>query len=153
MGELHPQSGQLVRPRLQIGLGHAGVIRRGGQAQGQATVELALVLPLILGLLLLLDQAGLVLRDQLLVGHAAREGARTAAVGLAHDRTRAGEVAAGRLDPARLDAGVATVSGPADGTLVRITVSYRSITGLPIIGPLLGDVSLSETVTMRVEWG
>jgi Flp pilus assembly protein TadG len=129
------------------------VIRRRGKTRGQATVELALVLPLFLGLLLLLAQVGLVLRDQLLVVHAAREGARAAAVGPTRDRARAGAVAAGSLDPARLDVGVATVSGPAGSRLVRVTVSYRSITGLPIIGPLLGDVSLSETVTMRVESG
>lgn len=129
------------------------MILRGGKTRGQATVELALVLPLILGLLLLLAQVGLVLRDQLLVVHAAREGARAAAVGPTGDRARAGAVAAGSLDPARLDVGVATVPGPADSTLVSVTVRYRSITELPIIGPFLGDVWLSETVTMRLESG
>ena len=48
-------------------------------ARGQATVELALVLPLILTMVLLALQIGLLARDQVLVVHAAREGARAAA--------------------------------------------------------------------------
>jgi Flp pilus assembly protein TadG len=39
---------------------------------GQATVELALVLPLVAVLLLALVQAAVVARDQILVAHAAR---------------------------------------------------------------------------------
>ena len=46
--------------------------------RGQATTELALVLPLIAVLLLLLAQVGLVLRDQLVLTHVAREAARAA---------------------------------------------------------------------------
>ena len=47
---------------------------------GQATVELALVLPLVAILVLLVLQAGLVIRDQLLAAHAAREAVRAASV-------------------------------------------------------------------------
>ena len=47
---------------------------------GQATVELALVLPLVALLLVALVQAAVVARDQLLVTHAAREAVRAAAV-------------------------------------------------------------------------
>ena len=45
---------------------------------GQATVELALVMPLIIGLLLIILNVGLVVRDQLAVWHAASAGARAA---------------------------------------------------------------------------
>ena len=57
---------------------------RGGRAgadRGQSTVEFALVLPLVVMVLLLVVQVGLVVRDQVLVVHAAREAARAAAVG------------------------------------------------------------------------
>ena len=47
---------------------------------GQATVELALVMPLIIGLLLIILNVGLVVRDQLAVWHAASAGARAASI-------------------------------------------------------------------------
>ena len=47
---------------------------------GQATVEFALVLPLLAVLLLAVVQVGLVVRDQVLLTHAAREAARAVAV-------------------------------------------------------------------------
>ena len=47
---------------------------------GQATVELALVMPLIIGLLIIILNAGLVVRDQLAVWHAASAGARAASI-------------------------------------------------------------------------
>ena len=48
--------------------------------RGQATVEFALVLPLILFGLMAILQVGLVVRDQVAVVHAAREAARAASV-------------------------------------------------------------------------
>ena len=48
--------------------------------RGQATVELALGLPLVLLGVLLVVQVGLVVADQVRVVHAAREGVRAAAV-------------------------------------------------------------------------
>ena len=47
-----------------------------GRDGGQSSVELVLVLPLVVLLLMALLQAGVLLRDQLLVVQAAREGAR-----------------------------------------------------------------------------
>jgi hypothetical protein len=47
---------------------------------GQSTVEFALILPLVVLVVLFIVQAGFVVRDQVLVSHAAREGARAAAV-------------------------------------------------------------------------
>ena len=54
--------------------------RRCQREGGQATVEVALLLPLLALLLLAVVQVGLVVRDQVLVTHAAREAARAAAV-------------------------------------------------------------------------
>ena len=50
-------------------------LRRGGQ-HGTATVEFALVLPLLLVMMLALVQVGLLARDRLLVEAVARAGAR-----------------------------------------------------------------------------
>ena len=117
--------------------------------RGQAAVELALVLPLVVLLLLAVVQVGLVVRDQVLVVHAAREAAREAAVD-EHPAaaTKAAEDAAG-LRRSRLDVAVADRGKP--GSRVRVTVRYRAPTDVPLVGALVGDVALRGTATMRVE--
>lgn len=113
-------------------------------------MELALVLPFVLLLMLFMVQLGLVLRDQLLVVHAAREGARAAAVEPTIEAARAGALRGGALDPGRLRVVTRrTEAGSSD--LIEVTVTYRSTTTVPLIGSLLGDVTLSESTTMRVE--
>ncbi len=119
---------------------------RGGGARGQATLELALVLPLVLAITLLVVQVGLVVRDQQLVLNAAREGARSAATDPAAAAALQAAVNSGDLDPDRLD-----VVLDADASTVTVTVTYRSATEVPLVGPLLGDVRLTESVTMRRE--
>jgi hypothetical protein len=118
-------------------------------AAGQATVELALLLPVLLMLVLAVLQVGLVARDQVLVANAAREAARAAAVdsrpGAALDAARG----SGPLDPAELHVDVGT-RGPV-GSTVRVVVRYRSITDAPLVGSLVGDVELQADATMRVE--
>src|SRR5436309_11926952 len=69
---------------------------------GSATVEFALVLPLVLVVVLALVQVGLLVRDRLLVEAAARAAARAAAVQDDPDAiTSAALAAAPGLDPAR----------------------------------------------------
>lgn len=115
-------------------------------ARGQATLELALVLPLVLTIGLLVIQVGLVVRDQQLVVHAAREGARSAATDPAVEAARSAAVNSGDLDPDRLD-----VVLDADASTVTVTVTYRSTTDVPLVGPLLGEVTMTESVTMHRE--
>ncbi len=117
--------------------------------RGQATVELALCLPVICLLLLLVVQVGLVVRDQLLLAHAAREAARVAAVDEGAGGPRAAAVAAGGLDPSRLTVRLEGRGGP--GSRVRAVATYRSVTDVPLVGALVGDVELRAEVTMRVE--
>lgn len=118
---------------------------------GQSTVELAVVMPVIVVLLLVVIQLGLVIRDQVLVVHAAREAARSAAVATIDERPAAARSAAsgaGPLDPERLritDAVLPT------GQRVHVRVEYRSRTDLPLVGALLPDVDLSSDATMRLE--
>ena len=71
---------------------------RGTGDEGQAAVELALVLPLVALLLLALVQVGLVVRDQILVIHAAREAAREAAVDAGPDVPGRAAAASSTLD-------------------------------------------------------
>ena len=122
--------------------------RRGDR--GQATVELALVLPLVALLVLLVLQAGLVLRDQLLVAHAAREAARAAAVadGDRGAAARNGAVRSGSLDPAHM---VVRTTSREGSEAVVVRVDYESTTEVPLVGLLLPDVSLKAEAVMRVE--
>lgn len=120
-----------------------------GDDRGQAAVELALVLPLVAALALALLQVALVVRDQVLVVHAAREGARAAAVSDDPGAAQAAALAGARLIPDRV---VVEASGRGEaGSRVRVLVRYVSVTDLPLVGPLLGDVDLSGSASMRVE--
>jgi hypothetical protein len=114
-------------------------------------VELALALPVVVLLLLLVVQLALVLRDHLLVVHAAREAVRAAVVASSADRTDAahrGAVTAGPLDPDRVRATEEVLDG---GDRLRVRIDYRSRTDLPLIGVLVPDVDLSSDASMRIE--
>jgi Flp pilus assembly protein TadG len=131
--------------------------RRGGARNrpptpptaGQAAVEFTLILPLLLVLLLALVQVGLVVRDQILVVHAAREAARQMAVDPSAEAARQAAEAASTLDPSRLEISVGD-RGKA-GSRVRVTARYRAPTGVPVVGEAVGDLQLTATATMRVE--
>jgi hypothetical protein len=109
----------------------------------------ALVLPLVAVLALLLLQVTLVVRDQVLVIHAAREGAREAAVNDEPGAARRAALAAAALGPERLEVESSGRSGP--GSRVRVEISYRSPTDVPLVGRLVGDVAVSGSASMRVE--
>jgi hypothetical protein len=113
--------------------------------RGQATVELALVLPVLLLFLLALVQTALVARDQLLVQDAARSAVREASVGAEQGRVvdAARRTLAGVVVEVRRSGGV--------GDPVRVTVRYVDHTNLPLVGPLFPDVVLHATSTMRAE--
>jgi Flp pilus assembly protein TadG len=117
--------------------------------RGQATVELALALPLVVLLLVGLVQAGLLVRDQILVVHAAREAVRAAAVDDDPAAVEQAAADAGPLDRRRLDVTVSDRGAP--GSRVSVRVTYRARLRLPMLGPALDDVVLRASATMRVE--
>jgi Flp pilus assembly protein TadG len=123
--------------------------RRGREDGGQAAVELALVLPLVAALLLAVVQVGLLVRDQVLVVHAAREAAREAAVQPGADAPRQAALAGSGLDADRLAVTVSDRAGP--GSRVRVEVRYQAPARVPIVGRAVGDVILQATARMRVE--
>ena len=122
--------------------------RREGEG-GQAAVELALALPLLALLALALLQVALVVRDQVLLTHAAREAARAAAVDDGRGAARQGALDGSRLDASRLEVTTRGRDGP--GSRVTASLAYRSPTDVPVVGRLVPDVRLRATVTMRVE--
>lgn len=121
--------------------------RPGRRPGGQATVELAIGFPIVLIGVLIVLQLALVGRDQLLVSHAAREAARAAAVDERAGAGREGALASTTgLDPDRLHVEADRIRGR-----IRVRVTYRSRTALPIVGRLIPDPVLGATVTMLDE--
>jgi Flp pilus assembly protein TadG len=119
--------------------------RAGQPDAGQTTAELAVIFPAVLLLALVLVQATLVLRDGLALTSAAREAARAAS--LDPDPARAERAAATVLPGATVTA----EPRPPVGELLRVRVSYRSPTAVPLVGPLLPDPVLVARAAMRVE--
>lgn len=113
--------------------------------RGQATVEFALILPLVVFLLLAVLQTALVVRDYVAVVHAAREAVRAASV----DRDSGAPVNAAQrvLRDAHVDVG----ARPAVGAPIRVEVTYTSHTDLPMVGLLFPDLDLHATAVMRTE--
>ncbi len=112
---------------------------------GQAAVELALVLPVLLLFLIALLQTAFVARDQVLVQDAARAAVREASVGAGAARVR---------DAARRALGDVEVEVRRSGGVgdpVTVIVHYREHTNLPLVGPLYPDITLHATATMRAE--
>jgi Flp pilus assembly protein TadG len=113
--------------------------------RGQATVELALALPVVVLLLLAVVQVALVGRDQVAVAHAAREAARAAAVDPSPD-------AAVRAAQAVVPGATVEVGPrPEVGGQLRVTVRAVVRTDVPVVGPLVPDPELTATAVMRVE--
>lgn len=116
--------------------------------RGQAVVELALCLPVVLLVLLGVVQVAVVVRDELLVQHAAREAARAASVA-ANEGGSAQSAALRVLEGARLVNLRVRVSVGAG--VVRVNVSAQTRTDVPLIGPLLGDVAHHAIAVMTLE--
>lgn len=111
---------------------------------GQATVELALALPMVCVLLFALVQVAVVGRDQLAVQLAAREAARAAAVSA---DVSSGVAAAERAVALRP---LSVQISERDGVVTAV-VSYTDPTDVPLVGALIPAVELTASVTMSLE--
>lgn len=121
--------------------------------KGQAIVESAIVLPIILLLLLGMVEVGRVCNAYLVVTHAARHGARYGAVG-ADDTEIAARIASVStpLDPSDLTITITPTGERHAGEDVQVQVSYP----VQLITPLAGKVIsnpwiVKSAITMRVE--
>ena len=120
-------------------------VARARSDHGQATVELALVLPLIFAMLVLAFQVALVARDEILVTHAARDATREATL------TRDPRLIAAAAQRTLPGATVRVVRRGGVGDPVEVVISYVSRTDLPLVGVFLPDLSLHGRSVMRVE--
>ena len=119
--------------------------RQSEPDSGQATVELALVMPLIIGLLLIILTVGLVVRDQLAVWHAASAGARAASISPdSPDVVQRAVEAEVQLRPLHLKI-------IRDEQLITDEVQYPRTINLWLIQHIIPPLTLSASVTMHVQ--
>jgi Flp pilus assembly protein TadG len=123
------------------------------EERASASVEFALVLPLVLIMAMALLQVGLLAKDQLVVEGSARAGAREGAVTV--DDTQAQQAAiraAVSLDPTQLQVAVLREGGR--GSSVTMKVVYHARVVVPLVSWLFPDlIDLSGTAVMRQETG
>ena len=98
---------------------------------------------------LALVQVGLLVRDHVLVVHAAREAARAAAVEPTTEAATDAALAATNLDPGRLL--VETEGSRTTGGLLEVTVRFRPEPSVPLVGRFFPSVIIQEALTVRVE--
>ena len=119
--------------------------RQSEPDSGQATVELALVMPLIIGLLLIILTVGLVVRDQLAVWHATSAGARAASISPdSPDVVQRAVEAEVQLRPLHLKI-------IRDEQLITVEVQYPRTINLWLIQHIIPPLTLSASVTMHVQ--
>ena len=120
--------------------------------RGSATLEFALILPILLLLALALVQVGLVVRDELVLVGAARAAAREAAVTPDDVRVRSAMAAsAPGLDTARVDL---SVQRTARGDPASVSLVYDEPMRVPFIEWLFpSKVTLRTSASMRQEFG
>jgi Flp pilus assembly protein TadG len=131
-------------------------IRRRHTQQGQALVEFAILLPVLLLLLLGIVQFGVTFNNYIQVTSAAREGARKASVsrqlGSVAATAAARTSAKGAAPNLSLSDAQITVTAPGawtQGTDVKVTVKYPY--AINIIGRVVTSGNLTATSTFRLE--
>ncbi len=145
-----------VRPPIrQRGIEGQGVRRTaiGIRQSGSATVEFALVLPLVLILGLATLEVALLVKDRLIIQGSARAGAREAAVTTDGDSVRAAAIeAAPGLDGSRITIRIEREE-QGDGS-VTVLVIYHDAIAVPGVSWLFPDaVDVTATAVMREETG
>ena len=120
--------------------------------KGQSLVEFALVLPLLVLLLFGIIDFGRIFHAYLTLDHAGREAARIASIGKNDTDVRQAAVddaVSIGLTEGRVD--VSPTGTRTSGTKVSITITYPIDFLTPVIGEIVGSITLSDTTVMRVE--
>lgn len=113
--------------------------------RGQAAVEFAIALPVVVVLVLGIVQLVVVVRDQLAVELAAREAARAASV------SASPEAAASRAANEATTLRPLAVATHVAGDRVIVSVTHVSATDVPLVGAFMADITVTAEVTMSRE--
>ena len=112
---------------------------------GSSSIEFALILPVLVLLLLGIFQFGLAYNNYLAITHAAREGARMAAVGQFDQAA----VAAQAYPVSPVSVSVSYPNGDAHGETVEVIVRANITIDLPVFG--VQNIPLTSRARMRIE--
>jgi Flp pilus assembly protein TadG len=117
--------------------------------KGQSLVEFALIVPVLILLLLGIMDFARIFHAYLTIDHAGREAARAASIG--KDASAITSMAVNQGTSINLQASHVTVSTGSSGTNATITISYPITFLTPVIGNIVGPLTLKDTTVMRVE--
>ena len=122
------------------------------QEKGQALLEMALILPVLLLILGGIIEFGRIFHADLVITGASREGARAAVVGEPYEAVRDKVLAAApSLDEGQLNVSLSP-ENYSRGDMLTVTVSYHVDLVVPLISALLPDpFPVQAATTMRVE--
>jgi len=122
--------------------------------RGQAAVELALILPVLVLLLLGMLQVGIILQDYLQLQQAVEQGARAASLG-ATDTAIVATVDASAPSLSAQALSVTVSPSEADrqsGTEVSVQGTYSVSISIPLLTPLIGGgLQIASQSVMRME--
>ena len=117
--------------------------------EGQATVELALCLPLLAAIVAGVVEVGLLVGDYVKLWHAAREAARIAVVDPDPAAARAAAESVG-LDGVRVSV-QPEAAYRVQGRPLTVALSYSPSGHVPLLGELAGALEFRARASMRIE--
>ncbi len=120
-----------------------------GKQAAQSTVELALVSPIVLMLMLWIAQFGLLFAQKITLVHVGRETARAVALHNSAEVARQAATSSSSLAEDRLRVEVTGDTSP--GAVFAVKVTYLAATDVPLVGHLLGDITLTSQTHVRSE--
>ncbi|MCR3921710.1 MAG: pilus assembly protein [Firmicutes bacterium] len=131
------------------------LLRIPQKEQGQAIVELALVLPVLLLVFMGIIQFGIIMSGQIAVTSAARDGARIAAVGASDTEVTAlvEDALSGSVFLKEITIHILPAGTRIYGQKVKVQVEADTKTIVPFMNKFLGEsFSHASDSTMRVEY-
>lgn len=125
--------------------------RRPRGSKGQATVELALVLPILIWLLVGMVDVARMANAYLIIQHASREAVRLGITGAADSLVAQRALdSAVTLDTTQLTISITPAGTRTTGSDITVTVNYNYHV-LALMGIIGTDIPLSAQLTARVE--
>ncbi len=121
--------------------------------KGQALVEFALILPILLLVVMAILQFGLMLNSYLTIENASREGARAGIIGSSDDEIEQLIISTSpNLDPSKLTVSITPKEEyRKSGDTLTVIVSYNYELVVPIISSIVENAVLNGQTSMRVE--
>ncbi|MCH6267630.1 TadE/TadG family type IV pilus assembly protein [Neobacillus citreus] len=117
--------------------------------KGQSLVEFALILPVLVLILLGIVDFARIFHAYLTIDHAGREAARAASIG--KDEATIKSIAVNQGSSIGLTTTQVTVTNGSSGNNATITIEFPVTFLTPLIGNIVGAITLKDTTVMRVE--